>query len=295
VLNAVACAAAVSTNGTYCETQPVTCPSNDFCTNWQCVAGVCQSSTATDCVTGDPCRVGQCSSSARACVYSDPCLSVSFGSQPCLQPLCVANATNPPSFFQCFGPSSPARDCTDYLCTASGVQSETVVGNASAAAFLSNYATHNATCQQIVCTVDSCDSSSTRGCVNQALSCAAPASQPCNASIGCYEPGNLYGYQAGVCLLVTVQSLIDFCGNCLGDNIACFFTSINNAAVAGGIAGGAVAGIAVACIIAALIALWASKKGYDHYQARSQLNSVGAHANPMFQENANQGSMPGSH
>ena len=77
-----------------------------------------------------------------------------------------------------------------------------------------------------------------------------------------------------------------------GDNLACFFSSVNNAAVAGGIAGGAVAGIVVACVIAALIAVWASKKGYDYYQAQSQLQSTGAHQNPYFKENTNQGEMP---
>ncbi len=291
VRNAVACAAAVSASGTYCEVQPVTCPPNDFCTNWVCSSGVCQSSPATTCATGNPCNVGQCSTQAGACVYSDPCLSVSFGAQPCLQPLCEQSNTTTQGFV-CFGPSSPARDCTDYLCTATGVQSETVIGAASANAFKANYVSQNATCREIVCTIDSCDGSSTRGCVNQARSCAAPASQPCNASIGCYEAGNLYGYPSGVCLLVTVQSLIDFCGVCLGDNLACFFSSVNNAAVAGGIAGGAVAGIVVACVIAALIAAWASKRGYDYYQAQSQLQSTGAHQNPVFLENSNAGEMP---
>ena len=52
------------------------------------------------------------------------------------------------------------------------------------------------------------------------------------------------------------------------------------------------AGIVVACVIAALLAAWASKRGYDFYQAQSQLQSTGAHHNPAFQENSNQGEMP---
>jgi YD repeat-containing protein len=37
---------------------------------------------------------------------------------------------------------------------------------------------------------------------------------------------------------------------------------------------------------------WLSKKGYDYYQAQSQLASAGLHNNPAFQENQNAGEMP---
>jgi hypothetical protein len=50
-----------------------------------------------------------------------------------------------------------------------------------------------------------------------------------------------------------VQSLIDFCGKCLGNNIDCFFSSVNTAAQAGAISGGVVAGVTIAAIIAALL------------------------------------------
>ena len=36
-----------------------------------------------------------------------------------------------------------------------------------------------------------------------------------------------------------------------------------------------------------------SKKGYDYYQAQSDLSSAGMHNNPAFQDNAHQGEMPG--
>jgi hypothetical protein len=236
--------------------------------------------------------VGSCSVSAGACVSSDPCLGVSVGGSPCLRGACQLNASLA-SGYQCFGPASPPRDCTDYLCKATGVQSQVVVGSALRDQFLTQYASKSPSCSTIQCTVDFCDSSTSAGCVNQPLRCSVPASQPCNASIGCYEVGNQYGYTPGVCLTVTVASLIDFCGTCLGDNTECFFNSLNNAAIAGGIAGGAVAGIVVACVIAALIAAFLSKKGYDFYQAQSALNSAGLHHNPAFQTNQNQGEMPG--
>ena len=84
---------------------------------------------------------------------------------------------------------------------------------------------------------------------------------------------------------------MDFCGICKGDNAACFFAAINSAAVAGGIAGGVIAAIVIAAIIAALLAFFLSKKGYDYYQAQSQLNSAGLQNNPAFQESKYQGRM----
>lgn len=38
-----------------------------------------------------------------------------------------------------------------------------------------------------------------------------------------------------------------------------------------------------------------SKKGYDYYKAQSDLTSAGLHNNPAFQENTNQGTMPDRH
>ncbi|MFO1514980.1 MAG: hypothetical protein U1F83_19085 [Verrucomicrobiota bacterium] len=42
----------------------------------------------------------------------------------------------------------------------------------------------------------------------------------------------------------------------------------------------------------ALLAIWASRKGYDHYRASSDLNAAGAHHNPYFKNNENAGEMP---
>jgi YD repeat-containing protein len=38
--------------------------------------------------------------------------------------------------------------------------------------------------------------------------------------------------------------------------------------------------------------VWASKKGYDYYKAGSNMRSAGAHKNPYFQANNNEGEMP---
>ncbi len=43
---------------------------------------------------------------------------------------------------------------------------------------------------------------------------------------------------------------------------------------------------------AALLAIWASKKGYDHYRASSDLNAAGAQNNPYFSNNEMAGEMP---
>ncbi len=291
IVDLEACRRAVTANGTYCESRPVICPAGDVCTSWSCDPGTgrCVSAPAQVCDNSDPCRIGQCSVAANRCVFSDPCASVSFGAQPCLQPKCQANASAP-SGFLCFGPSSPPRDCTDYLCKADGVQSQIVIGADAKAAFEAQIT--GGACSPILCTEDSCDPSTIQGCRNGPLSCRVPSSEPCNASVGCYEVGNAYAYPPGVCIKVTVQSLIDFCGNCLGDNVACFFAAVNTAAVAGGIAGGAVAGIVAGVVIAALIAAYASRKGYEYYRAQSQLNSAGAYNNPYFTQNTNAGEMP---
>jgi len=84
--------------------------------------------------------------------------------------------------------------------------------------------------------------------------------------------------------------LFDFCGVCLGFN-ECFFSTLLSTGSIAGITGGAVAGIVVACIIAALIAFWLSKRGYDYYKAKSDLNAAGAVTNPYFKTNKNAGEM----
>lgn len=45
---------------------------------------------------------------------------------------------------------------------------------------------------------------------------------------------------------------------------------------------------------AAMMALWASKKGYDYYKAQSDMAAAGAHTNPYFTENTLAGEVPSS-
>jgi len=42
----------------------------------------------------------------------------------------------------------------------------------------------------------------------------------------------------------------------------------------------------------ALLGAWLSKRGYDYYKAKSDLNAAGLHSNPYFQENQNAGATP---
>ena len=58
-----------------------------------------------------------------------------------------------------------------------------------------------------------------------------------------------------------ITTLFDFCGVCLGDNTACFFSSIVPVSSIAGISAGAAAGIALAAILGVLLAAWFSKKG----------------------------------
>ena len=44
--------------------------------------------------------------------------------------------------------------------------------------------------------------------------------------------------------------------------------------------------------VSPLLAMWLSKKGYDYYQAKSDMNASGMHSNPFFNESQNTGAMP---
>jgi hypothetical protein len=121
------------------------------------------------------------------------------------------------------------------------------------------------------CTVDSCIQNF--GCVYQNVSCS-PTSD-CNFPIGCIGTGD-----APQCIEQNITSLFDFCGVCRGENTDCFFTTLASSGAVGGITGGAVAGVVVACVIAALIFAWLSKKGYEHYRAKGDMNATGATSNP---------------
>jgi len=87
--------------------------------------------------------------------------------------------------------------------------------------------------------------------------------------------------------------LIDLCGICLGDNTQCFFSSLLGAGTVAGITGGVIAAIVIAAIIACLLGIWASRKGYQYYMAKSNMNSAGAVHNPYFKNNQNSGDMIG--
>ncbi len=104
------------------------------------------------------------------------------------------------------------------------------------------------------------------------------ATTECNFPVGCDA-------STGNCILQNITSLIDFCGECLGDSASCFFSSVYPVSNIGAIAGGAVAGIVVGCIIAALIFIWLSKKGYDYYKNMADLSSVNLQNNPTYQDN----------
>jgi hypothetical protein len=137
-----------------------------------------------------------------------------------------------------------------------------------------------------LCTSDRCDVLT--GCVYTPVDCVV---SECNATKGCFEAKNSFGYPPG-CYNFVVSSLIDFCGVCNGDNVACFFNSVLPTSTVAGIAGGVAAAIAVACIVAAAIAFWLSKKGYDYYRAQSDINAAGLHSNPYYHDNGLQGSVP---
>lgn len=289
VVNRTACLVQKAAVGFYCETlsiQELRCaPKNDICTTYQCVAGVCVPNFR-QCNVSSACQVGVCSLAVGGCVYSDPCTNIVIADK-CREPTCVLGASFP-NGYSCYDPSSQARNCSDYVCRATNVTARLLVGPA-ADEFLVQYRTVNARCEPRLCTVDTCDASI--GCVNRAVSCMVNESG-CNVTLGCFDIGNVQGFPPGVCQEQVVRSLIDFCGVCKGDNVACFFATLNTGAVAGGVAGGVVAGIVIGAVIAALLAAYGARKGYDYYQARSDLQSAAMHTNPYFNPNELSGAMP---
>jgi len=88
-----------------------------------------------------------------------------------------------------------------------------------------------------------------------------------------------------------ITTLFDFCGVCLGDNTACFFSSIVPVSSIAGISAGAAAGIALAAILGVLLAAWFSKKGYDYYKSASDNAAASMQTNPYFVSNQMAGEM----
>jgi len=138
------------------------------------------------------------------------------------------------------------------------------------------------------CTVDRCDV--VRGCVYTPIVCPDPAD--CHIITGCDETRYTANDNSSVCVYGNVPQLYDLCGTCRGNYISCFFKDTSDFEQAAGIAGGVVAAIVIAAVIALAAAIFASKKGYDHYQALTQARAAGANENPLFKNNQNQGNMP---
>lgn len=289
LLSSSSCSSNVTANGFYCETRPVTCTS-DACSTRTCdtTTGTCKS-TAVNCPSPNACQQALCVLPG-GCTTKDPCVGAIIPDL-CREAKCTLNASAA-NGYTCYDPTSAVKDCSDYICKATGLTTPvTVIGTAAKNQFLSVYASANPSCQAVACTTDSCSAGT--GCSNSQIYCATNPGG-CNATLGCFEAGNPYNFPPGVCQQQLIASLIDFCGTCRGSNIACFVANVNNAAVAGGIAAGVVAGIVVACVVAALLAAYLSKKGYDYYKAQSDLASTGLNNNPAFQEANNIGSMPDS-
>ncbi len=221
VLDVNACNAEVAVNGTYCETRPIACPANDFCSIWTWVGGSCLSSPAINCDSVDACNIGQCSVATGSCLYTDPCVGVSFGAQPCLEPQCQLNATAPLGF-SCFGPASPARDCSDFLCLATGVQAEFVIGAPARDTFLSTYAAFSPVCSSTACTMDSCDPNMAQGCISSPAVCSTADKclvASCDNSVGCITSSKSAQDIAALCNDNNACTNDTCCGN------LCRFTS----------------------------------------------------------------------
>ncbi len=285
ITNAATCATSLAANGFYCQTVAVVCPGPSVCATFSCNAGECVS-TPKACPSANKCEVADCVDTVTGgCTITDPCVGVTIPNL-CKEPTCQLSGDI--NGYTCSPADAPNRDCTDYSCTATNVASSYVVGGKARDQFLSLYAARSPVCTPILCTIDTCDPNT--GCLHENLACA-PTAQTCNASLGCYESGNPYSFEPGLCQIQVDQSLIDLCGVCFGNFADCFFQSVVPVSTVAGITGGAVAGVVIACIIAAAVFFWLSKKGYDYYRAKSDLSANGLHDNPAFQDHNHQGNM----
>ena len=128
------------------------------------------------------------------------------------------------------------------------------------------------------CTEDSCDG--VKGCIHTPIICPLDASQ-CQEVVGCF-PDASQG-QAG-CVYRNISVLIDFCGNCRGGNVGCFIPASDDTEAAS-VAVGVIVAVVIAAVVAALLIAFFSKKGYDFYKAKSDLQADALQNNPYFKKN----------
>jgi hypothetical protein len=147
----------------------------------------------------------------------------------------------------------------------------------------------------VVCTTtDSCVTVScdcTLGCTPANKTCPTRTDVSygaCEYPVGCIGTG-----PQPQCIYQNITSLFDFCGQCNGDNAACFFSTVFPVSSTAAISGGVAAAIVICSIIAVCVAIWLSKKGYDYYKAQSDLAATGMTVNPTFQQNGLDGTMRG--
>jgi hypothetical protein len=294
------------------------CPRADLCggtCQGYCLCGVCLCPT---CATpADMCQSSTCPNPSSGCTIQDKrnklisnggCLPAQASRQNCTVYGCDASTGN------CQAP----QDCASCNCTSAGP----CMFNS-----IQNCLTANPVCTPtpITCSGDLCG----QQCNPLTDLCdGGVANLACNDNNGCTKDSCVVriigGVQQGVCQYVdntevlcppssecavssctnhpenasftcseqNITSLFDLCGICLGDFTVCFFSSVNNAAAAGGIAGGVIAGIVVAAVAAALLIAFFSKKGYDAFQANSAMGAGMSNTNPAFQGNEMRGSNP---
>jgi len=269
-----------------CNTSSISCDDNDPCTSDTCSSAsgcVHTDIGASLCVPPDLCHTGVCVKGV-GCNYA----AINCTNSLCVYYTCVNGS--------CVASGGPICDDNNACTTDSCVNGTGCVYSPIVCDTPNTCLTYNCipgpgtspncqpngtiTCDDgSLCTTKQCIQGF--GCVYTNISCSSTT--PCNYPIGCDGA-------SGTCILVNVTQLFDFCGVCLGFN-ECFFSTLLSTGSIAGITGGAVAGIVVACIIAALIAFWLSKRGYDYYKAKSDLNAAGAVTNPYFKTNKNAGEM----
>jgi len=137
----------------------------------------------------------------------------------------------------------------------------------------------------LVCTDDSV-CTVLGGCTYPPIPCAATGGD-CNVVSGCFETAS--GNNVVGCNQVELSALVDECGVCRGDS-ACLFPN-DNTVEAGAVAGGVIAGLVLVAIAVIALLAFLSKKGYEHYKNKMDMNQVAMVNNATFVSNTTQGTM----
>lgn len=282
-----------------CSSSPTVCDDNNRCTTDSCnpSTGLCEfpavpvgNATCATCVPS----VGCLPPTGVSCDAKTPCVA-----NQCYGFTCVAN--------KCVPDPATSKTCTDTnACTADSC--DPVLGCQFNP--IPNVCTQVSTCFTTVCvpgpgTQPNCQTGTTsKTCAGEraapkreGFSVALIFSRPdtdsctndlCREGTGCVNVNRTCPASDVPCSFPEACVGTGPAPQCIIANYSCGFSAETIA----GISAGVIAGVVIGVVLALLIIAFLSKKGYDHFAARTALASTSAYNNAAYTANANEGEMP---